>query len=399
MSIIDKYDPRTVFGETDSSDVESPRILIAPNRYVQGQGVLDNLGRYLRVVPSRNPAILISARGKNELGSRLLKSLAQEGIDPTFVIFNGECSALEIERIVTLLNSKVAIDSLVAVGGGKCVDAGKSVAHRLSIPSIICPSLASNDAPCSALSVLYTPEGVSEGAEFFPWSPAFVIIDTAIVAEAPARYLVSGMGDAMATWYEADTCFRNPKARTTIGARPTLAARSIGELCAKTLFEYGVSSVQSVTNSVCDEPLENVIEANTLLSGLGFESGGLAGAHAVAQSYTVIPHIQAHYLHGEMVAMGLLAQLTLENRESECEKVATFFAQVGLPVNLSQVGLKGDVEDSLDEIVEAALNSSIIGNEPMELNHSVLLDACLSAHNIGLKIAKQQGEEAFTALH
>ena len=136
-----------------------------------------------------------------------------------------------------------------------------------------------------------------------------------------------------------------------------------------------------------------------MLSGLGFESGGLAGAHAVAQSYTVIPHIQANYLHGEMVAMGLLAQLTLENRESECEKVATFFAQVGLPVNLSQVGLKGNVEDSLDEIVEAALNSSIIGNEPMELNHSVLRDACLSANKIGLKIAKEHGEEAFSALH
>lgn len=372
---------------------------MAPNRYIQGQGVLLNLGRYLKVVPSNQPAILISERGRKELGEIINESLSARGITPTFEIFNGECSLSEIERITNKLVALGKIDSLVAVGGGKCVDAGKSVAYRLKLPSIICPSLASNDAPCSALSVLYTEEGVSEGAEFFPWSPALVIVDTGIVARAPARYLVSGMGDAMATWYEADTCFRNFKARNTVGARPTLAARAIGELCANTLFEYGVSSVESVSRSISDEALERVVEANTLLSGIGFESGGLAGAHAVAQSYTVIPQIQANYLHGEMVAMGLLVQLSLEERQLECEKVATFFSQVGLPVNLLQLGLEVEIEQALDGVVRAALDSSIIGNEPVELNHSILMEACLSAHNIGLKIAKDQGDAAFKDLH
>ena len=399
MPIIDKYEPQTIFGENEAENIEAPRVLVAPNRYIQGQGVLLNLGRYLKVVPSNQPAILISERGRKELGEIINESLSARGITPTFEIFNGECSLSEIERITNKLVALGKIDSLVAVGGGKCVDAGKSVAYRLKLPSIICPSLASNDAPCSALSVLYTEEGVSEGAEFFPWSPALVIVDTGIVARAPARYLVSGMGDAMATWYEADTCFRNFKARNTVGARPTLAARAIGELCANTLFEYGVSSVESVSRSISDEALERVVEANTLLSGIGFESGGLAGAHAVAQSYTVIPQIQANYLHGEMVAMGLLVQLSLEERQLECEKVATFFSQVGLPVNLLQLGLEVEIEQALDGVVRAALDSSIIGNEPVELNHSILMEACLSAHNIGLKIAKDQGDAAFKDLH
>ena len=399
MPIIDKYEPQTIFGENEAENIEAPRVLMAPNRYIQGQGVLLNLGRYLKVVPSNQPAILISERGRKELGEIINENLSARGITPTFEIFNGECSLSEIERITNKLVALGKIDSLVAVGGGKCVDAGKSVAYRLKLPSIICPSLASNDAPCSALSVLYTEEGVSEGAEFFPWSPALVIVDTGIVARAPARYLVSGMGDAMATWYEADTCFRNFKARNTVGARPTLAARAIGELCANTLFEYGVSSVESVSRSISDEALERVVEANTLLSGIGFESGGLAGAHAVAQSYTVIPQIQANYLHGEMVAMGLLVQLSLEERQLECEKVATFFSQVGLPVNLLQLGLEVEIEQALDGVVRAALDSSIIGNEPVELNHSILMEACLSAHNIGLKIAKDQGDAAFKDLH
>ena len=399
MPIIDKYEPQTIFGENEAENIEAPRVLMAPNRYIQGQGVLLNLGRYLKVVPSNQPAILISERGRKELGEIINESLSARGITPTFEIFNGECSLSEIERITNKLVALGKIDSLVAVGGGKCVDAGKSVAYRLKLPSIICPSLASNDAPCSALSVLYTEEGVSEGAEFFPWSPALVIVDTGIVARAPARYLVSGMGDAMATWYEADTCFRNFKARNTVGARPTLAARAIGELCANTLFEYGVSSVESVSRSISDEALERVVEANTLLRGIGIESGGLEGAHAVAQSYTVIPQIQANYLHGEMVAMGLLVQLSLEERQLECEKVATFFSQVGLPVNLLQLGLEVEIEQALDGVVRAALDSSIIGNEPVELNHSILMEACLSAHNIGLKIAKDQGDAAFKDLH
>jgi len=83
-----------------------------------------------------------------------------------------------------------------------------------------------------------------------------------------------------------------------------------------------------------NEALEAVVEANTLLSGLGFESGGLAAAHSVAQSYTAIPKVHANYLHGEMVAMGTLAQLMMEARPDEATKVAGFFASVGLPIHL-----------------------------------------------------------------
>jgi glycerol dehydrogenase len=117
------------------------------------------------------------------------------------------------------------------------VDAGKAVAFRLDTPVVIAPTLASNDAPCSALSVLYSPEGVWNGVEFYPCSPALVVVDTGIVAAASERFLVSGMGDAMATWYEASLCLRNENAITTLGARPTIASVAIGESCASTLFK------------------------------------------------------------------------------------------------------------------------------------------------------------------
>ena len=400
MSTPVDYKPGSVFSIEEGNNASVPRVFIAPNRYIQGDGILDHLGRYLTIVPSRNAAILISEGGRRRVGERLLVSLSDAQIDSTFITFDGECSLEEIDRIVDILRKQAPpVDCLVAVGGGKCVDAGKCVAYRLGIPVVICPSLASNDAPCSALSVIYTPDGVSVAAEFFPASPAIVAVDTRIVAEAPVRYLVAGMGDAIATRYEAKTCFQNPKARSTVGARPTLAAGAIGELCATTLFAYGVAGADAVNRSEVNEALERVVEANTLLSGLGFESGGLAAAHSVAQALTVVPEIQQNYLHGEMVALGLLTQLLLEGEMSEARKVAQFFMEVGLPVHFGQLSLSVQNKAQILEVMEAAVAAPIMANEPFAVDSDSLIAAALEVNELGLEITESEGDAAFRALH
>ena len=400
MSTPVDYKPGSVFSIEEGNNASVPRVFIAPNRYIQGDGILDHLGRYLTIVPSRNAAILISEGGRRRVGERLLVSLSDAQIDSAFITFDGECSLEEIDRIVDiLLKQAPPVDCLVAVGGGKCVDAGKCVAYRLGIPVVICPSLASNDAPCSALSVIYTPDGVSVAAEFFPASPAIVAVDTRIVAEAPVRYLVAGMGDAIATRYEAKTCFQNPKARSTVGARPTLAAGAIGELCATTLFAYGVAGADAVNRSEVNEALERVVEANTLLSGLGFESGGLAASHSVAQALTVVPEIQQNYLHGEMVALGLLTQLLLEGEMSEARNVAQFFMEVGLPVHFGQLSLSVQNKAQISEVMEAAVAAPIMANEPFTVDSDSLIAAALEVNELGLEITESEGDAAFRALH
>jgi glycerol dehydrogenase len=237
MSAHQPFTPDAVFGAGATQGSTPPQVLAAPSRYIQGDGVLTQLGRYLALVPSRRTAVLISAGGQQRDGARVARGLESAGVASVVVTFGGECSIPEIERAVgTVRASGLAADSLIAVGGGKCLDAGKCIAYRLNVPMISCPSLASNDAPCSAMSVIYTPAGASEALEFFPHNPALVVVDTRIVADAPARYLVAGMGDAMATWYEARTCTENPAARNMLAARPTLAAAALGELCENSLF-------------------------------------------------------------------------------------------------------------------------------------------------------------------
>lgn len=396
MSTTAAYDPSSIFLSQVSGE-HAPRVFIAPQRYIQGPGVIDSLGRYMSLVGIRRLAILISERGWSSLGPRLSQSLKTANVESVFATFGGECSLEEIEQHHAELAGRV--DGIVAVGGGKCVDAGKSIAFRMGIPVVIVPTLASNDAPCSAVSVLYKPSGAFSGFEFFPQSPALVVVDTAIVAAAPERYLVSGMGDAMATWYEAGACLRNPNGVNVLSARPTLASTALGETCAHTLFEQGVAAANAVRAHAIDPQLENVVEANTLLSGLGFESGGVAVAHGIAQTCTALPWVDERYLHGEMVAIGTLVQLALESRSEETAKVAKFFARVGLPAHLGQLSL--DLKDAaaMSTLVEGTMAWPFTSNMPFAVDAEMIKRALQGAHEIGLSAVAEVGDAAYRRLH
>lgn len=391
------FNPQEIYAPAIDNNQLVPRVFISPQRYIQGNGVLEDAGRYMSLLQSRRSAVLVSQRGLVADGGRLIASLEAADIEVVVSTFNGECSLAEIDSHVTKL-AEESVDCLIAVGGGKCVDAGKAVAYRLAVPIVIVPTLASNDAPCSALSVIYTPAGVTAGVESYPASPALVIVDTGVVAEAAERYLAAGMGDAMATWYEARVCLENEKARTPLGARPTLASCALGEICAQTLYAHGRAAAKAVVENMVDEPLEKVVEANTLLSGIGFESGGIAAAHGIAQSYTAIPQVHDNYLHGEMVAMGLVAQLVMESKIDEASKVATFFASVGLPVHLGQISLGPGDNAHLDTVAEVAVAFPLMHNMPFPVTADVVKTAVLDAHELGLSVAAAQGDVAYRRL-
>jgi glycerol dehydrogenase len=305
-----------------------------------------------------------------------------------FVIgqFGGECSIEEVTKHEKAFGLSNELDCLIAVGGGKCIDAGKCIADRLRIPVVIVPTLASNDAPCSALSVMYSPEGVMSGVESFKESPALVLVDTRIVANSPERYLVAGMGDALATWYEAHACNTNTRGKSFVGARPTLAAGAIAEVCAATLFADGEAAASAVRKSEVNDVLERVVEANTLLSGIGFESGGIACAHSIAAALTLIPSVHSDSLHGEMVAIGLLTQLLLEKRQDEVQKVARFMALIGLPVDFKQISFNASNREHVNQVIDFAMNFPYLQNEPFPVTREALLQSFMSARALGLEV-------------
>src|SRR5262249_38618418 len=212
-----------------------------------------------------------------------------------------------------------------------------------------CPTVASSDAPCSALSVIYTEEGVFQEYRFYGKNPDLVLVDTEVIAHSPPRLLVAGMGDALATWFEAKTCVAG-HVKNMRGGASTRSALALAELCYRTLLEDGADALRAVRARAVTPALERLVEANTLLSGLGFESSGLAAAHALHNGLTAAPATH-DYFHGEKVAYGLLVQLVLEGQpRSVVEQVLHFATQVGLPITLAKIGLAELPRELLEQI-------------------------------------------------
>ena len=355
------------------------RIFISPSKYVQGPGELARIGEYVGAYGSR-ALVIISAGGLRRSGDEISASFSAAGVELTYDNFNGECSQAEIDRLVTVARDCGA-DVVVGVGGGKILDTAKAVANAADAPVVIVPTIAATDAPCSALSVVYTDEGQFKEYQFFKQNPNLVLMDTDVIAASPVRLTVSGMGDALATFFEARACMRSD-ATTCAGGHVTSAAMALARLCYETLMSDGLKARLALEAGACTESVEKVIEANTLLSGLGFESAGLAGAHAIHNGLTALPETHAYY-HGEKVAFGTLTQLVLENAE-ELYEVLDFCVEVGLPVTFAQLGVEDASYERVLEVARlACAPSDTLGNMPFEVTPEKVAAAMLAADAYG----------------
>jgi glycerol dehydrogenase len=142
-----------------------------------------------------------------------------------------------------------------------------------------------------------------------------------------------------------------------------------------------MDALRAVETQAVTPALERLVEANTLLSGLGFESSGLAAAHAIHNGLTIAPPTHG-FFHGEKVAFGTLVQLVMEGKP--IEEVLRFSTDVGLPVTLAQVGLAEVPAAVLDGIsARATAKGETIHNEPFEVRPDIVADAILAADAAG----------------
>lgn len=356
---------------------------IFPSRYVQGAGAIEH-SLAEEIIRLGNKALVLEDPVVNQKMNKKIESALHGKLDYQVEIFNSECSDEEIARISTLAESYGA-DVIVGIGGGKTLDTAKATGSALKRPIVIVPTLASTDAPCSSLVVIYKPDGQFKRYLMIPRNPDVVLVDSAVIAEAPVRFLLSGIGDALATWFEAEDC-RIKLAGNMTGRPGPMTAYSLARLCFDTLLKYGVQAKNACEQQKVTPALEHVIEANTLLSGLGFESGGLAAAHAIHNGLTVLP--QTHrYWHGEKVAFGTLVMLILTDREPELiNTVYRFFLDLGLPTTLADIGLQDISDKELIKAAQAACQpGETMHNEPYEVNPDNVLAAMRAADAEGIR--------------
>src|SRR5437762_2622128 len=308
-------------------------VFCSPSRYTQGKNAAAVLGAEMAGLGLIGPALVVGGRSPIRLLSESWKrTFAEASIAYAVHEFGGECSLAEIERIKQAAKQNKS-QVVIGAGGGKVLDTARAAAADLELPVVNCPTVASSDAPCSALSVIYTAEGVFQEYRFYRKNPDLVLVDTQVIAQGPPRLLAAGMGDALATWFEAKTCVEG-HVRNMRGGASTCSAAALAELCYRVLLDDGAEALRAVRHKVVTPALERLVEANTLLSGLGFESSGLAAAHAVHNGLTAAAGTH-DFFHGEKVAYGLMVQLVLEGQSrAVLEQVLSFSTAVGLPVTL-----------------------------------------------------------------
>ncbi len=363
------------------------KVFVSPTKYVQGEGEYFNLSDYFTHY-GKKAFFIAHPDDKARVQIYLDKIAAQKMVELVFADFLGECTREEIDKL-SAQAKKAKCDMVIGLGGGKALDTAKAVAYFVYKPVIILPTIASTDAPCSYSSVLYTKEGEFDCYMSFRNNPDLVLVDTQIIAQAPVRFLVAGIGDALSTYYEARACLRS-NANNIPGGKSTKAAFAIASQCYETLLEDAVKAKEACEENVVTPALENIVEANILLSGLGFESSGLAAAHSIHDGLTVLEETHGCN-HGEKVAFGVLTQLVLENASScEIREVLELCHSVGLPVCLEDIGVTEITREKILKVAEAACaEGESISNMPFEVNVESVASAILVANKLGKRFKEQ----------
>ncbi|MFJ4296053.1 glycerol dehydrogenase [Curtobacterium sp. NPDC089689] len=363
--------------------------VMSPARYVQGKDAITRIGEFVEPIGKR-PLIVADDVVWGIVEDAVRTAFDAAGLPVERVGFGRFATPSAVDALVEAIREH-DIDVVVGVGGGSAIDAAKAAGHLTEIRWASVPTAASTDAPTSALAVIYSEEGEFIEYRFFPHNPDLVLIDTNLVAHAPVQFLVAGIGDALATWVEARAAKR-ANADTMAGGLQTETGVALAELSWQLLHDNALQAIEAVRAQVVTPALEKVVEANTLLSGLGFESGGLAAAHAIHNGLTAAP--QTHGLaHGQKVNVGTVAQLVLEGAPAqEIEDFVVFTTKVGLPNTLTEIGLTVDDTDELRAVAEAATEAGeTIHNMPFPVTAEMVVDALVAIEGIARSIRADHG--------
>lgn len=365
------------------------RTLISPLRYVQARGALTRLGEFVRPIGTK-PLLVADDVVWGIVQDTVAVSFQEQDLPRHRTGFGTYATAAEVDRLAREID-ELGADVIVGIGGGSTIDAVKAAGHLRGIRWVSVPTVASTDAPCSALSVIYTEDGAFEEYRFFPHNPDLVLVDTGLVANAPVKFLVAGVGAALATWIEA-RAVAEANASTMAGGLPLVTGTALAQLSWDILWENALPAIDAVKDHLVTPAVEKVVEANTLLSGLGFESGGLAAAHAIHNGLTAAP--QTHGLtHGQKVNIGSVTQLVLEGAPTEeIEEFVRFTTRVGLPNTLTEIGLTADDVHDLTRVAESATaEGETIHAMPFPVRVPELVDALRSIEGFSRRVRAEAG--------
>ncbi len=306
-----------------------------------------------------------------------LKDTDMKLLDPLF--YGGECTYENMNSLYKKIKNSRA-DIIAGVGGGKAIDTAKGVAHMLNLPCITIPTIASTCASATKLSVVYDKNHKFIEFMFFDNPPVHSFIDSEIIAKAPVEYFRAGMGDTLAKHYECTFAARGEKLNFTSGL-----GVSISKMCAQPIFLYGLKALRDCEEGIVTPELEQIIQSNIIATGLVSilvdEDYNGALAHSLFYGLTLLPHIEEKYLHGDVVAFGILVQLMIDKDLDEALKVRSFLKELGCPVSLKEIEVELNRE-SLSEVLTETVTGPDMNKIPYKIDEDMVFEALIELEKI-----------------
>lgn len=253
-------------------------------------------------------------------------------------VFNGECTYEEVERIHDFAKTHES-DTIIGVGGGKVMDTVKYAAAKSGLNSVLIPTLASNCAPWTPISVMYSEEGICLGFDVHTAQVDLLLVDPELIMTSPINYLIAGLADTLAKWYESERILSLPE----YAQHPFLSlAKAAAYQCKTVIIDKGHEAIDSMTDMNLTQAfttiVDTIIAVSGLVGGLGDKYARTTIGHAVHDKLTVYPQTHA-FLHGEKVAYGIMVQLSFEDKWDEIKSLLPLYDTLNLPKSLRDLHL------------------------------------------------------------
>ncbi|MCK6856662.1 oxidoreductase [Enterobacter cloacae] len=326
------------------------RVVPGPANYFSHPGSLAHLHDFFTPEQLSRAVWIYGERALEGALPYLPESFAAPGAK--HLLFKGHCSERDVTHLVNESGSEAAV--VICVGGGAVMDTVKAVARRLGVPFVGIPTIAATCAAWTPLSVWYNDAGQALQFEIFDDANFLVLVEPQIILNAPAEYLLAGIGDTLAKWYEAVVLAPQPEhlpLTVRLGINGALAIRDV-------LLERSEDALADQQRGEATQAFRDVVDAiiagGGMVGGLGERYTRVAAAHAVHNGLTVLPQTEK-YLHGTKVAYGILVQSALLGQDDVLAQLVTAYQRFNLPTRLRELEVDINNRDELDKVINHTL--------------------------------------------